>query len=281
MTKLEGVAPVHSAPNWFEGLVCPDCGAGVRHESDKLHCSRCRKTWPVVNGIPHFIAEFPYWGEIPQERMREVNRLAATGDWKEALLESPDPAVARATEMILNLDRANWQWLVDLPAESRVLDLGAGTGTNSHALALHYSEVFALEPVLERVDFMRQRFTQEGLANVKILRSSLWTLPFASGSFDLVAMNGVLEWVAEGKDGDPQALQRAALLNAYRLLRPGGYLYVGIENRLSPGYFVGWPDPHCGLPWVTVLPRRLAQWYARRRGNKGYRNYLYTSRGYR
>src|SRR6202044_2316930 len=109
--------------------------------------------------------------------------------------------VQRASTMILNLDRANWQYLVDLPPESRVLDLGAGTGTTSHALAQRFREVVALEPVLERVQFMRLRFAQENLSNVQLVRSSLWTLPFAPESFDLVAMNGVLEWVAEGRAG--------------------------------------------------------------------------------
>jgi hypothetical protein len=64
-------------------------------------------------------------------------------------------------------------------------------------------------------------------------------------------------------------------------LRPGGYLYVGIENRMALGYFLGYPDPHCSLPFVTVLPRLLAHWYARRKGLRGYRSYLYSSRGYR
>ncbi len=48
-----------------------------------------------------------------------------------------------------------------------------------------------------------------------------------------------------------------------------------------PGYFIGYRDPHCGLPFVTILPRPLAHWYARRKGQDGYRNYLYSSRGYR
>jgi SAM-dependent methyltransferase len=278
---LSSHAPSITDHDADERLACPDCQVPLWNASGKLTCPTCRQAWPLVDGIPHFVSDFPYWGEIPQDQMREVNRLAQSANWKKVLLESPEPSVRAASTMILNLDRANWHYLADLTPDSRVLDLGAGTGTTSHALAKHCREVVAVEPVLERVQFMQQRFAQEGIANVRVVRSSLWTLPFAPGSFDLVAMNGVLEWVAQGVDGDPEELQERALKNALRLLRPGGYLYVGIENRLGLGYFVGYPDPHAGIPYVTVLPRALADWYARRKGHKGYRNYLYSGPGYR
>ena len=48
--------------------------------------------------------------------------------------------------MILNVDRANWRLLLDVPSNSRALDLGAGTGTNSHGLAAQCEEVIAVEP---------------------------------------------------------------------------------------------------------------------------------------
>ena len=283
LAPIQTVTPARSPlPNRQLGLACPNCHQRLETSSDSLTCAACGTHWPIIDGVPHFVSEFPYWGEIPQEQMREVNRHAAVGKWRSALLESRDPAVKRASRMILNLDRANWHWLLDLPAESRVLDIGAGTGTNAHALALRFRDVVAMEPVLERVHFMRQRFTQEGLSNIRIVRSSLWSLPFAEQSFDLIAMNGVLEWVAEGMSGDPHELQMDALRRASRLLRPGGYLYLGIENRIYPWYFVGYNDPHCGIPLVTVLPRAIANWFAKRRGaSGGYRNYLYSSRGYR
>lgn len=164
--------------NPSECLACPNCGQTLLESTaDRLECRCCQQSWPLVNGIPHFVSDFPYWGEIPQEQMQEVNRLAQAGNWRDALLESKDASVQRASTMILNLERANWHCLVDLPPTSRVLDLGAGTGTTSHALARHYREVVALEPVLERVQFMQQRFSQENISNVQVVRSSLGLCP--------------------------------------------------------------------------------------------------------
>jgi SAM-dependent methyltransferase len=274
-----GAARKHS--NSEQWLVCPSCGEAIRESGDSVGCACCQQRWPVVDGIPHFVQEFPYRGEFPIDQMREVNRMAATTNWRSALLESEESSVQRASEMILNLERANWHWLLNLPARSRVLDVGAGMGTDSHALALRFRQIMATEPDLDRIQFMRQRFAQERLSNIKIVRTSVWDLPFAEQSMDLVAMNGVLEWVAEGVPGDPGELQRQALRKVVRLLRTGGYLYLGIENRYVPRYFLGYPDPHCKLPWVTVLPRPLAQWLARRKSADGYRNYLYSSKGYR
>jgi SAM-dependent methyltransferase len=264
-----------------DGIVCPDCGAELASDGGNLCCRQCGGKWPVVDGVPYFVEEFPYWGEIPQEQMQELNRVIAANPWKAALLDSPEETVRSAAGMILNLERANWHYLADLAPDSRVLDLGAGTGTNAHALATRFSGVVAVEPVLERIRFMQHRFRQERLDNVQLIRSSLWVLPFAPDSFDLVAMNGVLEWVPSGREGDPRELQLSALKKAHSLLRADGYIYVGIENRLTIGYLAGYRDPHCGLPFVTILPRPLAQWYARRKGQPGYRNYLYSSRGYR
>ena len=211
----------------------------------------------MVNGIPHFVADFPYWGEIPLEQMREVNRRAESGNWKSALLDSEDPLVRRASVMMLNLDRANWQFLVPLPRRSRVLDLGAGTGTNSHALALHFREVVAVEPVVERIEFMRHRFAQAALANVSIVRSSVWTLPFERDSFDMVAMNGVLEWVAEGVGREiPAPSQSRALRNVWEVL--GAWRTPVFGNRKSVG-----PRLSSGLPGsalrATLCDRAVAE----------------------
>jgi len=262
-------------------LACPNCGAPLQLRRSELHCGPCAHHWKVIDGVPHFINEFPYWGEIPLPQMQQVNRDAAGGSWRAALTESPDPTVRQASEMFLSLDRANWLLLAELPTEGRVLDVGAGMGASSHALARRFAEVVALEPVAERVEFMTHRFRQERLDNIQVVRSSVWSLPFPEESFDLIVLSGVLEWLPKGIAGDPRRIQLRALANMYRLLRRGGILYLGIENRFAAGYFIGYRDPHCALPWVTILPRPLAHLYARVNGQPNYPNYLYSSRGYR
>lgn len=263
------------------GLVCPRCASALKEIEKGLTCPRCENCWPIVNGIPDFIQNHPYRGEIPLETFRDILRLAKRNSWRQVLQEYPDSTVQEASKMILNLDRANWHLLVDLPSSSRVLDVGAGTGTISHALAKRFHEVIAVEPVLEHAQFMQLRFRQEDLSNVMVIRSSIWELPLAPSSVDLIVLNGVLEWVAEGHQDAPDQVQKSALNRVFQLLRPGGYLYLGIDNRLFFKYLVGACDPHSGLPFVTVLPRQIARWYARKRGKSAYSNYLYSYWGYR
>src|SRR5579872_5666458 len=66
--------------NACECLACLDCGKPLNIAADRLVCPSCLQNWPLVDGIPHFVSEFPYWGEIPQKQMQEVNRLAQAGN---------------------------------------------------------------------------------------------------------------------------------------------------------------------------------------------------------
>ena len=93
-------------------------------------------------------------------------------------------------------------------------------------------------------------------------------------------MNGVMERIAETKTEDPALLQRRALQKVFQMLKPGGCIYLGVANRFSAAHLLGQPDIYSGLPFVAVLPRRLADWLATRKGLSGYRTYLYSIRGY-
>jgi SAM-dependent methyltransferase len=263
-------------------LVCPACKGDLQEKDAGLECAVCRSAWPLVNGVPYFINTDEYWGEpgISREVARQLTQDAMKRNWRDAVR---DHVNARAHyHFISNLERANWYKLLNLAPESIVLDLGAGMGTIAQALAQHYARVYAVERVEERVQFMGVRFQQEPCKNVTVIRTDIDFLPFPDGAFDLIVLNGVLEWLPfSRKQDNPRISQLYYLRLLRKLLRPQGILYVGIENRFNYDFLIGAPDPHINIPAVTVLPRWIADMVCRSRTGDRYRPYLYSHWGYR
>ncbi|RME42004.1 MAG: class I SAM-dependent methyltransferase [Chloroflexi bacterium] len=178
--------------------------------------------------------------------------------------------------------RADWKYLLPLSSDTRVLDFGCGWGAVSLALADLCGQVVAMDATWERVQFLDIRCRQQGIDNVyPIHGGDTLTFPFSDGYFDLVVLVGVLEWLGESyPELPPRTAQLRALRNLATLLKPGGYLYIGIENRLGYDYLMGRPD-HNGVPFIGLLPRRLADWVSHWRTGKPFRTYQYSIWGYR
>lgn len=99
--------------------------------------------------------------------------------------------------------------------EGRVLELAAGTGLFTRAMAETAREVVATDYAEGMVAVLRARVA--GLSNVQVQRADVYALPFAAASFDAVVAANVLHLLPE--------LERA--LAAMRaVLRPGGMLIV-------------------------------------------------------
>jgi SAM-dependent methyltransferase len=265
-------------PEW----ACPWCAGGLRCSDEECRCPSCGRHWPVIEGVPHFVSEAPYWGEIPESKLQDILKATTTEPWREVFRASNDPDIARAFTFTANLNRTSWQYFLPSGKGRSALCVGEGMGATADALSPNYATVVAVEPVLARVQFMRRRFSQDRVDNVRIVRASFPNVPFARQSFDLVVFNGVIEWLPSGHPSEnPSAVQLAGLRKAFELLRRGGHVYIGIENRWCYEYFLGARDPHVNVRWVTIVPRRVANWLMRRAKADRYENYLYGSGGYR
>ena len=146
-------------------------------------------------------------------------------------------------------------------------------------LAPHAGRVVALEPVALRARFAAARFAEDGLTRVTVVRGDAHHLPFPPQSFDLVVLSGVLEWLGKGSPRPGEA-QLRVLARLRELLRPGGTLAVGIENRVGIWFFFGRED-HSYLPFTTLVPRWAATIVTRLLRGHPYDTYTYTERGYR
>ncbi|HUX67644.1 MAG TPA: class I SAM-dependent methyltransferase [Terriglobales bacterium] len=258
------------------------CGRQVGLGGERFVCT-CGREWGRREaGVARVGAAMPYWGEIPQAEMQRVLARARAADWRTAVRELVPEGLA---EYVGDPQRAAFHELLPLPAEARILDVGAGWGGIAAALARHY-EVVALEGVAERAQWIALRGEQEGLERLRVVQGDVHQTPLALGQFDAIIANGILEWVAlMDHSAAPTAVQLSFLQRLRDLLAPGGMIYLAIENRFGWAEFGGALD-HSGLRYTSLLPRMVARWVCARSRryrahfNVGYRTYTYSFGGY-
>ncbi len=104
---------------------------------------------------------------------------------------------------------------VNPQADERVLDLAAGTGTSSVALAKSGAHVVAADFSPGMLEVGRQKHGQNPL--LEFVEADATKLPFADNSFDAVTMSFGLRNVVEPKK---------ALAELYRVTKPGGRIVI-------------------------------------------------------
>lgn len=81
--------------------------------------------------------------------------------------------------------------------ESKVLDLGCGTGIVTNHLALNYKDVIGIDKEQGMIDATKETANK----NAKFLVASAESLPFEDGTFDLVTAASAYHWFDYDKAG--------------------------------------------------------------------------------
>lgn len=130
-----------------------------------------------------------------------------------------------------------------------ILDAGCGAGAYVETFSRHSPNVFGVEYQADKVRDYRAR---TGRSNVTV--GSVEQTGFPDKTFDVILSNEVLEHVTD---------DRRALSEMYRILKPGGYLFLFTPNRLYPLETHGCYT-HSGkripsrVPFIPWLPLPLA-----------------------
>lgn len=259
-----------------------ECGGDVAASGASFSCRCGRPIGQLADGVVRVGEPTPYWGEISQDKMRELIAMGERLGWREAVeLCLPN----RDRGRILDPMRAAFQDVLSLRKGSRILDIGAGMGLIATELARTH-HVVALEGVWERARLMALRKQQDGLENLTVVNGDLNSTRLTPGQFDCIIVNGVLEWVGLfDLTLPPEQVQQNFLKRLADYLAPGGIVYLAIENRFGWLMFLGRED-HSGLKYTSLMPRFLARWVCSRRNghradsNIGYRTYTYSYWGY-
>jgi len=235
-------------------LICPECRGPLTHGDEIMNCLQCEREYPVISDIPCFTSGTSDWRFSSSVSAIKTIDLANEKGWQASLAK-------------MDKERAEWvhgggRFTVSVLAspKGRVLDAGCGWGGLTFWLAQEFTHVYALDSQLDGLQFINIRASQDKIDNITTAQGSLLSLPFPDGFFDVVVLNGVLEWVGTfSQEQPPLVLQHGALTEIARVLQPNGTLFIAIENRLGLQYFLGYKEEHTGLRFISLLPRRFAQ----------------------
>ncbi len=196
---------------------CPGCGAVLARHADAVTCAACQHTFPVTDGIPQL-----FW---PNEW--DTSKGDVTERMKSFYEAHPFPNYDEFDSTGTLLDKARqglFAKLLDdqIPYGARVIECGCGTGQLTNFLSIANRTVVGVDLCMNSLRMARSFKERNGLERAHFYQMNLFRPCFRAESFDLVISNGVLHHTSDPFLG---------FESIARLVRPGGYLLVGLYHR--------------------------------------------------
>jgi len=265
------------------GYICPECRGGLDETDRHYLCADCGKEWQIRYGIPVFADSEVQWSVFEPEVAGKVTELAENSGWRHAIDAYKGTIGKYTLSYIENETRADWRFILPIGPESVVLDIGSGWGNIAVGMSRWNRHIYCCDVNLNNLRLLKTRLRDQDISNVSVLQydpNRFLRLPFEDNSVDVALLNGVLEWMGNADiDAKPDRIQLEALKEIRRVLRPGGALYIGIENRYSVSTLKG-VGLHGELPFVGLLPRPLTNLITKIIKGSEHRTYIYSLYGY-
>jgi len=199
-----------------------------------------------------------HYADVDAKEERETLEQLREHPWEDVVAQRFAETFPWLYSIITDRGRSLFLDFLPLKKGGRYLDVGSGWGQIAIPLS-HQGNVFCLDVTVVRLNILKEIARQEN-RNLNYICGNFLTFPFDDNQFDAVVFNGALEWIALGLNGEAiWQVQQQAMIKACKILSPGGYVYIGIENSLGLKYLFGAPDDHTRLPNLTFLSEEKAK----------------------
>ncbi|MEA2275156.1 MAG: hypothetical protein QOC78_116 [Solirubrobacteraceae bacterium] len=218
-------------PQLLPYLACPACRGELAAEvaetrgeevvSGTLSCAGCRRSFPIVRGVPRM--------------NHDTEGLTAVAESFGYEWKAHHAGAFESTTLFGRTPAEDWDYYLaglgvsDEDVHGAVaFDGGCGSGRLTRQIGEHGATLVVGMDLNEAVDEAYAHCRDR--ENVAIVQGNIFSPPFKPGTFDLVWCNGVIHHT-------PDAARGHRALSA--LVRPGGRLYVWVyAKRFNPFRFV-------------------------------------------
>lgn len=117
-------------------------------------------------------------------------------------------------------------YILPLPKDTKILDIGCGTGEMLMDLMAPKREIYGIDISFNMIKLAQEKCDKSKIENCKLSFNigEIEHLAFDDKSFDLVICSGVIEYLNDDK---------ASLDELKRVIKPGGYLIINVTNKFS------------------------------------------------
>ncbi len=180
----------------YENYACPKCKRALEPRCGILCCHACALDYPILDGIPDFIAQ-----DLEHSTDYDLRYIAKKDGsrWLDFLASSYEtyiyPPVCNLfagwhTTSLPELAR-NISDIVG-PTTGAILDVACGPGTYGRRLASTSRAIYGIDISLSMLRVGVRYVERDGLPNVHFARAMVEKLPFPSGLFDAAICAGSL-----------------------------------------------------------------------------------------
>ncbi|MBN1810564.1 MAG: methyltransferase domain-containing protein [Anaerolineae bacterium] len=170
--------------------MCPKCKRPLRSIENALQCDECNQTYPIVGGIPNFIAEGLLANVAPNYRdIKRLEFLAPVYEgrlWHSFILRMAG-AGASSLQSIEHFIAETLEGVTGV-----VLDVACGPATYGRWMASPERSVYGIDFSMGTLQQGMKNIARDGVSNIRLARTRVEELPFEDAVFDGAICGGSL-----------------------------------------------------------------------------------------